>query len=356
MLQFLYPLPRPRRLRKMSTGRHGLNPTRAMVNLASLKGSASGAQERDRWHHPDGSVLNRAREERAAQQAAHEHRLGPIAEENLDLVVSEPFNHDEAPVVSVSTAEGESFLVHSNPGPSTDVSTDEGSTTASSHGHQTVTAGGQTETGFWRHGQWVARGKNSRRTESSLWRQGAAAYCQENSKVPKLDAGQVEPAWLLQFARDKQKRQQGELSTEMAPNSSQASSSATSSWTTSGDDWVQDPLTGWWSLRTQSSLSSQHTNWNEWGDVQEQASASSSSWNGWGDSQEQASTSTATIVLSCTLWSSNCSNGLLFLYLVAPKQYDDLFPSVVGDHTVLLVFDLCIITNREKPGGSGHKG
>ncbi|CAE7894031.1 Catsper1, partial [Symbiodinium microadriaticum] len=141
---------------------------------------------RDRWHNPDGSLINRGRHNLATTEG---EELPSIAEEDSGFSVSGVNCSSGEPVVTVHTASGETFKVRASL-PSENLSSDQNSTSASSHGG--VTSSPTTNAiGFWQHGRWVPRARTPKscvRTLAVAGNNGCRGRCRE-SRTGRMASG-----------------------------------------------------------------------------------------------------------------------------------------------------------------------
>ena len=244
---------------------------------------------RDRWHRPDGSLINRGRQNLDTSEVAASAtlELPTIAEEENGLAVSGVHLHSGEPVVTVSTAAGEMFHVRSSQ-PNQEACSDANSTTASNGTGTSSSA--SSAVGFWQHGVWVARPRTAQEQRAHIGGRGQQRTQRKQQRVRDWQNGLWKPAWLVQYARDRDRRLRDHehattvpepgvettASTQDVPPSPISTSSQTScsSWQTptqADDDWIQDPVTGWWSrsARTYTNMAETPQNlqadtWTDW--------------------------------------------------------------------------------------------
>ena len=255
---------------------------------------------RDRWHQPDGSVINRGRATPAEESWTGSSALPPIHEEENDFSVDALSSHQEEPVLHVTSAAGEQGkLWASAPCGSAD------STTAGGESSQDESSATSSDcvdpvVGFWRHGQWIPRARTSSEQKSHLGGQGPTRTERKQRRVEEWMSGRWRPAWLREYIREKALRdesssvsdgaQQTSTRTEPANPDADAISpgpqlTPTSDWSDWGEfgdhgDWRQDPESGWWFPSSSSASSwTSWTTWTTW--TADTSMPSSSTWDGW---------------------------------------------------------------------------
>ena len=216
---------------------------------------------RDRWHNPDGSTINRGRDLTSVNMPASDRAgpsglLGSIAEENQELVVGNVMvavNNNEN-MMPVSDINDNEFFVRASSATVTEAE-DTSSTSASDHltlSQQATSSEGngtQQGPGFWRHGEWIGRPRNQQEQRAHEGGRGAQRTARKAQRVVDWQQGRWKPAWLLQYAREKQQRQQL-LTAPPQEGTVHAAEAATPSVSDAArivDGWIQDPVSGWWS-------------------------------------------------------------------------------------------------------------
>ena len=279
---------------------------------------------RDRWHRPDGSLINRGRHDLATCGAenSQSQELPSIAEEEVGLAVSGVSVVSGEPVVTVNTPAGETFYVRSSlPGP--ECSSDANSTTASSGAG--ASSSSTSSVGFWQHGQWIARPRTAQELRAHIGGRGQQRMQRKMQRVQDWQRGLWKPAWLVQYARDKERRLRNHGEVGQAPepgdvNAEQLDATTTesapsSSWQSPTEEWTQDPVSGWWSCSSVGSASTneptqQRDLWSDWS-----VSSGPSAWN-W------TSTSTTTtwgLWTTCsTTWTTSTSPSTSSLATSSP--------------------------------------
>ncbi|CAE7219725.1 unnamed protein product [Symbiodinium microadriaticum] len=197
---------------------------------------------RDRWHRPDGSLINRGRQNLDTSEVAASAtlELPTIAEEENGLAVSGVHLHSGEPVVTVSTAAGEMFHVRSSQ-PNQEACSDANSTTASNGTGTSSSA--SSAVGFWQHGVWVARPRTAQEQRAHIGGRGQQRTQRKQQRVRDWQNGLWKPAWLVQYARDRDRRLRDHEHATTVPEPGVETTASTQA----DDDWIQDPVTGWWS-------------------------------------------------------------------------------------------------------------
>ena len=231
---------------------------------------------RDRWHNPDGSIVNRLRD-----------RVGECeAPQSLATVPEETQAESSGMQVPAPCVSAVSKPAEDEDQPTL---TDQ-STTAGEEGAQADTEAGLSsnssscnDIGFYRHGEWVPRARTLAEWHSHRGGQGDVRTKRKKDRMNSYFAGQWKPAWLVNYALNKSRREAaaGGITEEPATNNEEEYTqqpdavTAVEDWTTWGSSsyWNngEAPGTSWtWSYQS----------WQQWEEEWNAASSttSSSSW------------------------------------------------------------------------------
>ncbi|CAE7632972.1 unnamed protein product [Symbiodinium sp. CCMP2592] len=159
----------------------------------------------DRWHHPDGSVRNRARERREAAPESHDPQLDH-AEPFTVVGVGEV---DGLPVVKATSFYGDSFQVWASPGSiQPEASTTAGSSTSGGDDESSGPDSSATDAsvGFWRHGVWHSRARTVTEQRQHRGGMGPQRAARKHQRMVSYMEGSWKPAWLVRYAREKEAR------------------------------------------------------------------------------------------------------------------------------------------------------
>ncbi|CAE7268350.1 unnamed protein product [Symbiodinium sp. CCMP2592] len=173
----------------------------------------------DRWHYPNGTIRRRLHEAGTTQAATSPT---PPTSFNIEGVVQ----HPEGPALKARTFYGDAFEVWAS---GATVSQNESSTTAgdgslgdSEEGWTSSTgSASSTDVGFYRHGVWHPRHRTASEQRAHRGGSGEARMSRKAARVAEYLAGSWKPAWLKQYAREKEARQaaqRAEASTGSPPH------------------------------------------------------------------------------------------------------------------------------------------
>ena len=250
-------------------------------------------QGRDRWHNLNGSLVNRQRERLGNDVENPKTRLAPVPEETsapgpVGDSVRPPFTKTALGVDAegdVSTTAGEEAnQADTESGLSSDGGTNEASV------------------GFFRNGEWIARPRTSEELRAHRGGQGDVRMRRKRERMQEYFSGQWRPAWLVQYAKDKQKRDLQALdpATRTAQSADQltpAASTVPCPSTGQDDDWSTWSTTSWFGNEGEvTAVTPTPTQtWEQWEAEASQHRRRWSSWDGWWwDWDWTASTTTTT--------------------------------------------------------------
>ena len=193
---------------------------------------------RDRWHRPDGSIINRHVNRERLQQQQPDHAVLSTIEEDTDLFsVQGTGIVDGAAVVQIRDYTGDTFLVKSSRGQASllpDVPTNTSTTAAAD---DSTSSSSSSSTGFWRHGEFQARQRTAAEQRAHEGGRGAQRMARKQKRVDDWRAGVWKPAWLQRYIVEKRSREQSQEKENQTEEPS--------AW----DGWSMDPSTGWWSYQ-----------------------------------------------------------------------------------------------------------
>ena len=227
---------------------------------------------RDRWHTPEGKVINRLRDRLQAEQA--EAELPTIEEENLFVVegVTQVNGED---VVQVTNASGDKFWVRSSTRENS-TATPSSTSDEASEGTTSSSANERPSVGFWHRGVFYNRERTPQEQRSHNGGRGAQRMARKQQRAREYYQGLWKPAWLRQYAADRQERERqaatgGEVTAAVTERQAATGGEVTAAVTEAGTtndpgqgeteelndtEWTQDPTTGWWDRRMSTSFSS----------------------------------------------------------------------------------------------------
>ncbi|CAE7666124.1 unnamed protein product [Symbiodinium microadriaticum] len=217
---------------------------------------------RDRWHHPDGSLV-------------HRFRGGEFTDyETLTALAPVP---EEVPADIARLPKPVSSTTGDEPTALTDHSTTAGEDAGLADTEAGLSSNSSCDIGFFKHGEWMPRARTESELRAHRGGQGEIRSKRKRERMQAYFPGQWKPAWLVNYARDKKKREVGteapessqsfmteesmepsQPSTHVVPQSDWASWSSWSYW---GSEGVGAGASSWsWSYQT----------WQQWEEEAEQ--------------------------------------------------------------------------------------
>ena len=164
---------------------------------------------RDRWHHPDGTILNRARERdlRAAQSRdednAGKDRCAPAPEAD-----QEPHKEEKAAKSFYEQQFAGSWWEVEDENSTTAGEADTESSACCDEEHETGSSSDSTpgKTGFFRYGVWQDRPRTPYEQKQHLGGCGPQRTQRRQDRMTKYFEGKWKPAWLVSYIKQRDER------------------------------------------------------------------------------------------------------------------------------------------------------
>ena len=200
---------------------------------------------RDRWHNLNGSVI---RHREAGNKDALGSRLSSVPEEAPQEGSTEAVYQvdEQEPEVTISCLD------------LTDRNTTAGEADSEA-GLSSNSSSSCQEVGFFRHGTWIPRARTAAELKSHQGGQGEARLRRKRERAQTYFSGDWKPAWLVQYRRDRQQREETARASAQLGNASE----------TPLPDHEGAPVEPWneasgWNHSSGSNKSSSWASWNGW--------------------------------------------------------------------------------------------
>ena len=255
---------------------------------------------RDRWHNPDGSLINRGRDRGPLPASGGDGSLAPVPEDGPMENQGTPHEATENMRDSSSSCSGgksfygREFLVKNATGIDSGESTTAGEESEDPEGPCTSSSGASScPDGFWRHGKWVNRPRTPSELRSHRGGGGPRRAQRRHERVQQYLRGDWRPKWLEDYVAQRKQREAlaGEKLEEETTSGQLAEATTPELPPQPADEVVEgtDPpaqnlqtewewrSNGWWSSLSSSS------SWEPWWSS---SSSWSSSWTWWNPGEQ----------------------------------------------------------------------
>ena len=169
---------------------------------------------RDRWHNPDGSLINRGRDRGPMPPSSGNGSLAPVPEDGPIENQGTPHEAIENMRDSSSSCSGgksfygREFLVKNATGTDSGESTTAGEESEDPEGPSTSSSGASAcPDGFWRHGQWVNRPRTPSELRSHRGGGGPRRAQRRQERVQQYLRGEWRPKWLEDYIAQRKQRE-----------------------------------------------------------------------------------------------------------------------------------------------------